>query len=130
MHRGRQEALLRHLRGRGEQAGAPGGLSGSHDQHNGDRLKQELINMAGKRLVSCLTESSSLQHDLRLYQSGRLLIWPEMHCLADKKSQAKQISCLLGNASQALQCMHAYKGLQRSTLWRQMQARVHILDLL
>ena len=59
MHRGRQEALLRHLRGRGEQAGVPGGLSESHDQHNGDRLKQELINMAGKRLVSSLMESST-----------------------------------------------------------------------
>ena len=52
MHRGRQEALLRHLRGRGEEPGAPAFRTESSEQRNGDRLKQELINMAGKALVS------------------------------------------------------------------------------
>lgn len=52
MHRGRQEALLRHLRGRGEEAGAPDFRTESGEQRSGDRLKQELINMAGKALVS------------------------------------------------------------------------------
>ena len=52
MHRGRQEALLRHLRGRGEEAGAPDSRTESGEQRSGDHLKQELINMAGKALVS------------------------------------------------------------------------------
>ena len=40
---------LRHLRGRGEEPGAPEFRDDeSSEQRNGDRLKQELINMAGK----------------------------------------------------------------------------------
>ncbi len=53
MHRGRQEALLRHLRGRGEEPGVPDFRADESSlQRSGDRLKQELINMAGKALVS------------------------------------------------------------------------------
>jgi hypothetical protein len=48
----RQEALLRHLRARGDPAGAPEYHSELNEQRAGDRLKQDLINLAGKRLVS------------------------------------------------------------------------------
>ncbi len=48
----RQEALLRHLRTRGDAAGAPEFRSELTEQRAGDRLKQDLINLAGKRLVS------------------------------------------------------------------------------
>ena len=52
--RGRQEALLRHLRARSERTGGTEYRSEAlSSERQGDRLKQELINLAGKRLVSC-----------------------------------------------------------------------------
>ncbi len=68
MYRGRQEALLRHLRGRGEEAGVPDFRTDDERslQRSGDRLKQELINMAGKALVRmpcfCIPSNLHLIH--------------------------------------------------------------------
>ena len=54
VRRGRQEALLRHLRARSERTGGAEYRSEAlSSERQGDRLKQELINLAGKRLVSC-----------------------------------------------------------------------------
>lgn len=54
VRRGRQEALLRHLRARSERTGGAEFRSEAlSSERQGDRLKQELINLAGKRLVSC-----------------------------------------------------------------------------
>lgn len=52
MRRGRQEALLRHLRTRGErEGGSEYQANAAPGERAGDRLKQELVNLAGKRLV-------------------------------------------------------------------------------